>query len=46
VLALLGVNSLAELGPQYLLFSDTPIRAPKRASGAVQPVTELRAVSE
>ncbi len=45
VLALLGVNGVDELGPQYLLFSDTPIRPPRRAHGT-HPVAELRAVSD
>lgn len=47
VLALLGVNRVEELGPEYLLFADnTALRAPKRRRGETQPVTELRAVSE
>lgn len=46
VLALLGVNGVAELGPQYLLFAETPLRPPARPRPGARPATELRAVSE
>ncbi|HSQ04279.1 MAG TPA: alpha-hydroxy acid oxidase, partial [Burkholderiales bacterium] len=46
VLALLGVNSITELGPQYLLVADTPLRAPARTRASTRPAAELRTVSE
>jgi isopentenyl diphosphate isomerase/L-lactate dehydrogenase-like FMN-dependent dehydrogenase len=47
VLALLGVNSLAELGPEFLLFAEAPLRVPSRRRTAdVRTTAELRAVAE
>ena len=38
VLGLLGVNGLAELGPEYLLFDDEPLPRPKQRRAALRAV--------
>ncbi len=46
VLALLGVNGLDELGPEYLRFADAPLVAPTRWPANARSAAELRAVSD
>lgn len=44
-MALLGVNSIGELGPQYLKFVDTTLR-PRGARVPLRAVDDARAVAE
>ena len=43
-MALIGVNTIAELGPQYLKFIDTTLRPRSRAQ--LRAVDDARAVAE
>jgi (S)-mandelate dehydrogenase len=44
-MALLGVNTIAELGPQYLKFVDTTLR-PRGTRAQLRAVDDARAVAE